>query len=485
MSLPPDLLIRSPEEAARRIALSFIDEAHAASLRLDDPEDTEALHDFRVGIRRLRSTLRAWGDRLKGTVGKKERKTLKALQNATGGGRDAEVAIEWLEGQRSDLRPVHKRGHSWMINRLQRRHDDAMEHVCEQVRADFESIEDELKSRLGKMRIEIELDRPSSGSTYASALADKAREHGRDLVLHLSRIASLQDEEEAHEARIMGKRMRYLLEPIRETVPEAQDFVKRMKKLQDILGELNDAHVLDAELRDALEEAAVANVRELHALLSEADEEAVRRFNRQNERSGLIELVRRGQQRAQKLFARLQRDWLEGGATELLGRVEILAVALEKRAMRNTEIERKYLLKGLPELPEGAEPIEIDQGWLPGKTLQERLRRMVRKDKPTFFRTVKVGVGVTRTELEEKASKELFEALWPFTEGKRVCKRRYKVKNGDLVWEIDEFTDRDLHLAEVELDDPEQKIEIPEWLQPCLNREVTGDRRYVNVNLAK
>ena len=39
MSFPPDLLLRLPEEAVRRIVLSLLDEAHAASDRLDDPKD--------------------------------------------------------------------------------------------------------------------------------------------------------------------------------------------------------------------------------------------------------------------------------------------------------------------------------------------------------------------------------------------------------------------------------------------------------------
>lgn len=485
MSLAPDLLLRSPEEAARRIALSFLDEAHAASRRLDDPKDKEALHDFRVGIRRLRSTLRAWRDRLEGTISKKQRKALKALQNATGGGRDAEVAIEWLAAQRGDLRPVHRYGQKWMVDRLAQRRDDAMSHVCSQVRQDFDAIEDDLRARLRRLRIEVELDAPHGGETFAEALAQKCREHTHDLVLHLTHVASLDDREEAHEARITGKRLRYLLEPIRREVPEAAALVKRMKGLQDLLGELNDAHVLDEELRAALEEAAVAHVRELHQLLSRADEEGVRRHLRRNERTGLIELTRRGQQRAQDLFAKLQGKWLEEGAAALLGQAEALAVLLERRAHRGHEVERKYLLKRLPELPEEATPVEIDQGWLPGKELQERLRRTSDADGEHFTRTVKTGTGLVRTELEEPASRELFEALWPYTEGKRVTKRRWRVPDGDRVWEIDEFLDRKLYLAEVELDGPHDEVEIPAWLEPVLHEEVTGSAKYVNVNLAR
>ena len=52
-------------------------------------------------------------------------------------------------------------------------------------------------------------------------------------------------------------------------------------------------------------------------------------------------------------------------------------------------------------------------------------------------------------------------------------------------WEIDEFLDRELYLAEVELDDPAEKVEPPAWLAPHVVKDVTGDEKYVNLNLAR
>jgi hypothetical protein len=40
------------------------------------------------------------------------------------------------------------------------------------------------------------------------------------------------------------------------------------------------------------------------------------------------------------------------------------------------EIERKYLLRALPRQLRGAAADEIDQGWLPGERLRERVRRV-------------------------------------------------------------------------------------------------------------
>jgi CYTH domain-containing protein len=58
------------------------------------------------------------------------------------------------------------------------------------------------------------------------------------------------------------------------------------------------------------------------------------------------------------------------------------------------------------------------------------------------------------------------------------------MQDGALTWEIDEFLDRDLVLAEVELPDPAAKFALPEWLEPFVVREVTEDPAFQNLNLA-
>jgi CYTH domain-containing protein len=98
---------------------------------------------------------------------------------------------------------------------------------------------------------------------------------------------------------------------------------------------------------------------------------------------------------------------------------------------------------------------------------------------------VKLGQGLTRVELEEEASAELFEKLWALTEGRRLRKQRYYVPDGDLRWEVDEFLDRDLVLAEVELADPALTVHPPAWLESRIVREVTGEPQYLNVNLGR
>ena len=152
----------------------------------------------------------------------------------------------------------------------------------------------------------------------------------------------------------------------------------------------------------------------------------------------------------------------------------------------NIEIERKFLLSGLPVMPEVSDVLEIDQGYIPGVRLLERLRRQRHRDGTIrYFRTVKVGSGVERIELEDETDQATFEHLWQLTTGRRLRKRRHLVPDGALTWEVDEFTDRALHLAELEIETATTAIRIPDWLKPVLVRDVTDEREYTNRNLAR
>ena len=128
------------------------------------------------------------------------------------------------------------------------------------------------------------------------------------------------------------------------------------------------------------------------------------------------------------------------------------------------EIERKYLLDKFPAAAAGAPVEEIEQGWIPGERLRERLRRVTTAGSVRWYRTVKTGAGVVRTEIEEETTREIFEAMWPLTESRRIHKQRHRVTDGDLTWEIDHFLDRDLTLAEVELPSLDVLPVPPDWL---------------------
>ena len=145
------------------------------------------------------------------------------------------------------------------------------------------------------------------------------------------------------------------------------------------------------------------------------------------------------------------------------------------------EIERKFLLKGdaWRDLAQGT---MYRQGYL--NSAKERTVR-VRTVGDKAFLTIKgITVGATRAEYEYEIPFADCNALLDnLAEKPLIEKKRYKIKQGEFVWEIDEFfgDNKGLIVAEVELTSEDQAFPKPEWV----GEEVTDDPRYFNSNLIK
>jgi len=324
-TLPDDLLFRSDEEAARRLALKALAAARAAERRLDDRTDPEALHDFRVAIRRLRSLLRAYRPQLESSVRKKDRSRLRKLQRTTGGGREADVALEWLTKQQGDLAPEHLTGLNWLSATLLARRRECAQALDAEVREAFKRTAEQLEERLAIMRSEQNLLAERPHVSFARTLANLTEAHATDLLVQLGQIARMDDAAALHEARIMSKRLRYLLEPIRAYVAEAQPIVKKTKRLQDVLGDLNDVHVLMEEIDGAFEDALTQKAARIKESLGRGDIERARRDASMSEWVGLVELYSRLERERRELIGKLRDRWLDGELETLVSRARDLA----------------------------------------------------------------------------------------------------------------------------------------------------------------
>jgi CHAD domain-containing protein len=344
-STPPILWAeRDPDEGARRLALGFLDQAAAAKDRISDPDDAEALHDFRVGLRRLRSTLRTYQDLLGKSVGKKLAKRLKALADSTGDGRDAEVALAWLDAvaqAEPPPAPSARPGHRWLRSRLAAVRERAYAEIAERIEEDFAPLAERLRERLSVYRAEVRLDATTPPRRFGEVAAAGLAELGQRIEKELAAIGSAEDEEGSHRARITAKRIRYLLEPFAAESPEARAAVKKLKQLQELLGELHDAHILERTVANAASEAGAERARRLFDLalsaVSPADLAAARRRPLE---SGLFDLGRRNRARRDELFARLADGWIgesvgSGGRSKgTAGLARELARAAESLASR-------------------------------------------------------------------------------------------------------------------------------------------------------
>jgi CHAD domain-containing protein/CYTH domain-containing protein len=478
-------LSRPPEEGARLVALRVLEDARTALSRVASGEGADALHEFRVNLRRLRSTLQAFEPHLEAQPTRQALERLRELGRGSNAARDAEVQIAWLEAQASELSPVQRGALRWLVRDLSRRLDQTHGRLLENLPERFEKLRADLARSLGGYRTWVQLDSPSPAPSFASVLAERLRRQSARLHESLAAIGSPADHVGCHEARIEAKRLRYLLEPVARFVPEGKRAVRSLKGLQDVLGEMHDLEILMQTLESAAERGALDRT---HALLDAAradDPGALAAARRRGQEAGLLAIVTRVRDRHRKLFGELEAAWLAGHGVRFFEAVDAAAHALDDVRREPIEIERKFLLSGLPEAARERPSTRIEQGWLAGEAIRERLRRVTDASGERYFRTIKLGAGLTRAEYEEPISREMFEPLWPLTEGCRIAKRRTKLSDGDRVWEIDVFEDRDLVTAEVELPSPDARLAIPEWLAPYVVREVTGDPAYANLNLAR
>jgi adenylate cyclase len=147
------------------------------------------------------------------------------------------------------------------------------------------------------------------------------------------------------------------------------------------------------------------------------------------------------------------------------------------------EIERKFKIKEIPNDIVIIGRKNIAQGYLAitGDGSELRIRRM----NELAFLTYKKGKGKVRDEFEMDISFDLFEILWPKTQGKRIFKERIRTPLGDNIIEIDIFKEREdnLIIAEVEFlsEELSNNFVKPIWF----GEEVTEDPAYKNQNLAK
>ena len=466
MDLPPTLVDLPAGEGARRIALTHLETARGARCQVATSGNPEALHDYRVALRRLRSCLRSYRQELRSTVSRKSRRRLDRLARATNQSRDLEVHLDWLAAQEATAGDSEQPGIAWLAARLQEEQRREREEMLALNQRLFANLHKRLHRQLEHYPITVRLDAPVETTITATATAGHVERAARRLERRLGRITGESAEEEIHRARIAAKHLRYLLEPFAADLPGVEAIIERIKGLQDAFGDVHDAHVFLPALRKEL----AGTVRDRRVDLG----------------PGLRSLAKALRARASEAFGNTARAWLTADSRASFFRdVRAAGQALARHARRGHEVERKYLLNGLPPATTDAPSVEIDQGYLPGEQLIERLRRIHADGGDELVRTVKEGSGMVRLEVEEAVAPEVFDGLWPLTEGRRLRKRRYRVAAGDLIWEIDQFLDRDLVLAEVELPTAEAEVPIPDWLNPWIEREVTEDPGYGNFELSR
>ncbi|HWH03104.1 MAG TPA: CHAD domain-containing protein [Gemmatimonadales bacterium] len=298
-------------EGVSELARAYLDDARRAAPGLGARPDPGALHDFRVALRRLRGLLRAYRAPLGPRISKRLRRRLSTVANSTGAGRDADVMLNWIANQMKGLSRSERVGARWLAERIKARRDGDPE--ARRLPSRFERLDRRLRKRLAA---EARTTGAPVGPSFAGTTARLVTDAAVSLTAALREIRKPEDTEAAHDARLAGKRLRYLLEPVADAAAGAPALIERLRGLQELLGEFDECQVMLDEISEAVETLGASRAREAHDLQVEGKPRP--RLKRGREDSGLLALARRARARRDDLFFALQPQWLGEHATEVI-----------------------------------------------------------------------------------------------------------------------------------------------------------------------
>ena len=221
----PALRGSSPQAAFRAVVQATLSqiETNARGVLLSD--DPEFLHQLRVGLRRLRSALRAFRSLLAKKQVKRVTHALRKVTPKLGAARDWDVLVARLEAH----------GELEMLQKARRERDNAR-------RVARRALLSKAFARIPAEVATLTVAPPGKSLAQVGASA-LARLHGK--VLKTARDIDSADAKQRHAVRIRVKRLRYGCEFFAPAFPgkATETYVAKLKELQDIFGELNDLAV--------------------------------------------------------------------------------------------------------------------------------------------------------------------------------------------------------------------------------------------------
>ena len=213
--------------------------AHDPGTRLGD--DPENLHQHRVAARRTRAFLRAARSSLDPVWRRSLLGPLRELGGATGPVRDLDVLLEHVRGELRVIDEPDRSAGDLLVAVLEREHAAARYTLLDAL--------DGIGYRLLHARLRLP---PRLASGVESIPLERiARKEFRRLVAVVDRLGKHPDESEIHALRIMLKRVRYAAELAAPDRKARRRFLAEAKLLQDLLGEHQDAVVVERYLRAA------------------------------------------------------------------------------------------------------------------------------------------------------------------------------------------------------------------------------------------
>ncbi|MGA7675674.1 MAG: CHAD domain-containing protein [Rhizomicrobium sp.] len=254
------------EDAFRTTLLECLAHVAANIAPVIRSRDVEGLHQLRVGLRRLHVAFSAFGEEFRTPALMDLKARAKAFADAIAPARDLDVFIEELFLPMAD-----RLGHDEAFKMLRARAEEARQQAWDEATAHISSPEfavfqddvaaaAETRSWLGGQDIAVDLKaRLAMRVPVKSAAAPMMDEHWMRVRKRGRRLKSL-EQRECHRLRIALKRLRYATEfygPLYKK-KAVKRYLDRLKKLQDLLGCINDVGQVRAVLGRLVADQAVS-----------------------------------------------------------------------------------------------------------------------------------------------------------------------------------------------------------------------------------
>ena len=243
-----------PSDPAVRLAYRYLLERYE-EMRIEEPKaweglDAEGVHQMRVATRRIRAALSAFRKLLPDEDRSFFNSEFAWLAKVLGEVRDLDVYLDDYQKYIADFPAEDAKALGRYEQHLVDRRGDARGQLCEALTSPrYEQLIKRFETFL-REGAEKALSAPKESTSIRAEALRLIVKRRRRIMNDGRSITSESPDRFLHELRIQGKRLRYLYEFFRPVFGKKLDQeIKVLKKLQDVLGEFQDACVATARLR--------------------------------------------------------------------------------------------------------------------------------------------------------------------------------------------------------------------------------------------
>lgn len=215
-------------------------------------EDVEHVHQLRVATRRARAAVELFRETIDEKLYEELRRHLRRIRRGAGAARDSDVMLTHLLEHLRKIKSGEKLGLHGLAGRLTQVRGEAQRTLRDAYTTWASEFDRSVRRCLRELRD------PHAIIQQGPLVGHVAAPHLLALVDALEALADGEghSHEALHQVRIVGKQLRYALEIFASCFPTAlRDGVyPRVEEMQDLLGELNDAHVAQVVLTSTITE---------------------------------------------------------------------------------------------------------------------------------------------------------------------------------------------------------------------------------------